>query len=39
AALKAADEQAGNLLLGAITGRAIYAGTLDFQQGQALLDA
>ncbi|MYE86491.1 MAG: 1-(5-phosphoribosyl)-5-((5-phosphoribosylamino)methylideneamino)imidazole-4-carboxamide isomerase, partial [Gammaproteobacteria bacterium] len=26
-------------LLGAITGRAIYAGTLDFQQGQALLDA
>lgn len=39
AALKAADEQAGNLLLGAITGRAIYAGTLDFQQGQVLLDA
>ena len=39
AALKAADEQAGNLLLGAITGRAIYAGTLNFQQGQALLDA
>ena len=38
-ALKAADEQAGKLLLGAITGRAIYAGTLDFQQGQALLDA
>ena len=39
AALKAADEQAGKLLLGAITGRAIYAGTLDFQKGQALLDA
>ena len=39
AALRAADKKAGNLLLGAITGRAIYAGTLDFQQGQALLDA
>jgi len=39
AALKAADERAGRLLLGAITGRAIYAGALDFQQGQALLDA
>ena len=39
AALRAADEKAGNLLLGAITGRAIYAGTLDFQRGQALLDA
>ena len=39
AALKTADEAAGNLLLGAITGRAIYAGTLDFRQGQALLDA
>ena len=38
AALKYADEQAGSRLLGAITGRAIYAGTLDFQQGQALLD-
>ncbi len=39
AALRVADEKAGNLLLGAITGRAIYAGTLDFQRGQALLDA
>ena len=39
AALRAVDEKAGNLLLGAITGRAIYAGTLDFQRGQALLDA
>ena len=39
AALKTADEQAGKRLLGAITGRAIYAGTLDFPQGQALLDA
>jgi phosphoribosylformimino-5-aminoimidazole carboxamide ribotide isomerase len=27
------------VLMGAITGRAIYAGTLDFQAGQALLDA
>lgn len=26
-------------LMGAITGRAIYAGTLDFRAGQALLDA
>ena len=26
-------------LLGAITGRAIYAGTLDFAAGQALFDA
>ncbi len=39
AALKAADDQAGRLLLGTITGRAIYAGTLDFRQGQSLLDA
>ncbi len=39
ARLKQADEAAGKLLLGAITGRAIYAGTLDFRQGQALLDA
>lgn len=39
ARLKAADDQAGGLLLGTITGRAIYAGTLDFRQGQALLDA
>lgn len=38
ARLKAADDQAGTGLLGAITGRAIYAGTLDFSAGQALLD-
>lgn len=38
AALKAADERAGKLLLGAITGRAIYAGTLNFREGQELLD-
>lgn len=38
AALKAADERAGRLLLGAITGRAIYAGTLNFREGQELLD-
>ena len=36
--LKAADDLAGGRLLGAITGRAIYAGTLDFRAGQALLD-
>ena len=29
----------GGELMGAITGRAIYAGTLDFRAGQALLDA
>ncbi len=39
ARLKSADEDAGSLLAGAITGRAIYAGTLDFNAGQALLDA
>lgn len=39
AALKAGDDRIGNRLLGAITGRAIYAGVLDFRQGQALLDA
>ena len=39
ARLKAADAQAGGLLLGAITGRALYAGTLSFRKGQALLDA
>ena len=39
AALKAADEAAGGVLLGAIAGRAIYAGALDFRSGQALLDA
>lgn len=38
AALKAADEKAGGLLLGAITGRAVYAGTLNFREGQKLLD-
>ncbi len=36
--LKSADAAAGNRLFGAITGRAIYAGTLDFAAGQALLD-
>ena len=39
ARLKAADDAAGRTLLGAITGRALYAGTLDFRAGQALLDA
>ena len=39
ARLKTADASAGDLLFGAITGRAIYAGTLDFKAGQALLDA
>ena len=38
AALKEADERAGRLLLGAVTGRAIYAGTLNFREGQELLD-
>ena len=38
ARLKAADDQAGTRLLGAITGRALYAETLDFRAGQALLD-
>ena len=38
AALKEADERAGRLLLGAVTGRAIYAGTLSFREGQELLD-
>lgn len=38
ARLRQADEQAGRLLFGAITGRAIYAGTLDFRTGQELLD-
>ncbi len=37
ARLRAADREAK--LFGAITGRAIYAGTLDFRAGQALLDA
>jgi len=39
ARLKAADDAAGCTLLGAITGRALYAETLDFRAGQALLDA
>ena len=38
AALKAAFQEASGTLMGAITGRAIYAGTLDFQKGQSLLD-
>lgn len=36
--LKAAFSATPELLMGAITGRAIYEGTLDVQQGQALLD-
>ena len=39
ARLKAADDKAGRPLLGTISGRALYAGTLDFRAGQALLDA
>ncbi|HEY5678742.1 MAG TPA: 1-(5-phosphoribosyl)-5-[(5-phosphoribosylamino)methylideneamino]imidazole-4-carboxamide isomerase [Pseudomonadales bacterium] len=38
AALKAAFAGSSGRLMGAITGRAIYAGTLDFRAGQALLD-
>ena len=38
-ALKLAFAGTAAVLMGAITGRAIYAGTLDFQAGQALLDA
>jgi phosphoribosylformimino-5-aminoimidazole carboxamide ribotide isomerase len=38
-ALARAFAASGGRLLGAITGRAIYAGTLDFRAGQALLDA
>lgn len=38
AALKAAFQDSRGTLMGAITGRAIYAGTLDFQAGQSLLD-
>lgn len=37
-ALKTAFEHDADLFLGAITGRAIYEGTLDFKEGQALLD-
>lgn len=39
AALKAAFSNSNGQLLGAITGRAIYEGTLDLQAGQALFDA
>ncbi|MGD8418424.1 MAG: 1-(5-phosphoribosyl)-5-[(5-phosphoribosylamino)methylideneamino]imidazole-4-carboxamide isomerase [Pseudomonadales bacterium] len=38
AALKAAFRSASGTLMGAITGRAIYSGTLDFRAGQALFD-
>lgn len=38
-ALKRAFSGSSAVLMGAITGRAIYAGTLDFQAGQSLLDA
>jgi len=38
-ALKTAFADSPELLFGAITGRAIYEGTLDVAQGQALLDA
>jgi phosphoribosylformimino-5-aminoimidazole carboxamide ribotide isomerase len=37
-ALTAAFAASAGTLLGAITGRAIYAGSLDFRAGQALLD-
>ncbi|MEQ8857020.1 MAG: 1-(5-phosphoribosyl)-5-[(5-phosphoribosylamino)methylideneamino]imidazole-4-carboxamide isomerase [Pseudomonadales bacterium] len=37
-ALRAAFVASHGTLMGAITGRAIYAGTLDFRAGQALLD-
>ena len=37
--LKTAFAQCPELLMGAITGRAIYEGTLDIAAGQALLDA
>lgn len=36
--LKSVFRQSTGTLLGAITGRAIYAGTLDFRAGQTLLD-
>lgn len=38
AALKQAFAGSSGELMGAITGRAIYAGTLDFEAGQAMLD-
>jgi phosphoribosylformimino-5-aminoimidazole carboxamide ribotide isomerase len=37
-ALKSAFADQADLLFGAITGRAIYEGTLDLAAGQALLD-
>lgn len=37
-ALKQAFQASSGTLMGAITGRAIYSGTLDFQAGQSLLD-
>ena len=37
-ALRSACVSSGTALLGAITGRAIYAGTLEFAAGQSLLD-
>ena len=37
-ALKQAFADSGGTLMGAITGRAIYSGTLDFRAGQALFD-
>jgi len=37
--LKAGFADCGDLLIGAITGRAIYEGRLDFAAGQQLLDA
>ena len=39
AALKGAFADSPELLFGAITGRAIYEGSLDLAEGQALLDA
>ncbi len=39
ARLRTANDRAGTRLMGAISGRALYAGTLDFGAGQALLDA
>ena len=38
-ALKTAFEDDADLFLGAITGRAIYEGSLDFKEGQAILDS
>ncbi|MCZ6617472.1 MAG: 1-(5-phosphoribosyl)-5-[(5-phosphoribosylamino)methylideneamino]imidazole-4-carboxamide isomerase [Gammaproteobacteria bacterium] len=39
ASLKSAFQETPGTLFGAITGRAIYAGTLDFQAGQTLMDS